>query len=136
MENERFKICEYTHWIVYLNQNQYYLGRLLIWAKREDSRDIMDTTQEERDELFNIMKDLKGALQKAFQPDMFNYAALGNISHHTHVHIIPRYKKTRKIQSMIFHDKRWGMNFVSHPETVNTSPEIIEVIRETVTSYL
>ena len=49
---ERFKIKDYKHWAVYLHQNQYYLGRMYVWSKRENALDFSEMHQEEREELF------------------------------------------------------------------------------------
>jgi len=54
------------------------LGRCVIWCKREDALDLTDATPEEQSELFLILRDLKEATKKAFQPDWFNYSFLGN----------------------------------------------------------
>ena len=51
-------VKEYKHWAVYVHENQGYLGRCVIWCKRENALDLTDATQEEQNELFIILKDL------------------------------------------------------------------------------
>ena len=43
-----------------------------------------------------------------FQPDLFNYASLGNEIRHLHIHVVPRYKKQRIFQGIEFIDKKWN----------------------------
>lgn len=107
-----------------IHQNQFILGRVYIWAKREDSLDFADITEEERDELFEIMKNGKEALTKLFQPDLFNWAALGNGTYHMHLHLIPRYKTPRKFNGLEFKDVEWGKRYNS--ATYEGAPKISE----------
>ena len=49
------------------------------------------------------------------QPDMpLNYASLGNIARHLHVHVIPRYKSSRFFDGITFTDQRWGQNYAPY----------------------
>ena len=109
-EYEKFKIKEYKHWIVYLHDKYYagYLGSMYIWAKREGDRDIIDMTKEEKEEFFNIGRKVKKALKELFNPGRFNYAALQNVSHHLHVHVVPRYESPRMFAGREFVDEEWG----------------------------
>jgi len=107
MEDERyarFKLKEYTHWSVYLFENQCRLGRCYIWAKRTDDVDIVEMSAEERDEFFLICGKLKAALNQLFQPTRLNYAALSNEAHHLHVHVIPRYDVDKELGGVTFKD--------------------------------
>ena len=111
MTDENYKINEYKHWIVYLHGEKYYagyLGSLYIWAKREGDIDIMDMTKEEQEEFFEIGRKVKKALKELFRPGRFNYAAFQNVSHHLHVHVIPRYESPRTFAGREFADKEWG----------------------------
>ena len=62
-------IKEYKHWAIYVHPNQGYLGRCVVWCKREDALDLTDATPEEQPELFLVLCDLKEATKKVFQPD-------------------------------------------------------------------
>lgn len=107
----KYKIKDYKHWSVYIFQNQGYLGRCVIWCKREDALDLADVTPEERNELIIVLKNLRKALKKNFQPDWFNYAFLGNGTRHLHCHFIPRYASGKKFGGITFKDDRWGQNY-------------------------
>ncbi len=129
MNYEKWLIKEYKYWGIYLHKNQYYLGRVYIWAKRKDALDFFDMTKEEQEEYFKIGKELKKALRKLFKPDLYNYATLANISPHLHTHFIPRYKKLRKFEGVVFNDKRWGKNYAPYDYNFKISEDILIKIK-------
>src|SRR3989338_3643261 len=79
-------VKEYKYWEIYVHENQGYLGRCVVWCKREDALDLADATPEEQAELFLVLRDLREAAKKVFQPDWFNYSFLGNETRHLHGH--------------------------------------------------
>ena len=107
----RYLIKEYAYWKIFLHPNKGYLGRCVLWCTRDDAFEITDATQEEQEELFIILKNLRSALVKSFSPDWFNYSFLGNIDRHLHAHIIPRYEKERTFEKIIFKDELYGKNY-------------------------
>jgi diadenosine tetraphosphate (Ap4A) HIT family hydrolase len=129
MDNfSKYIIKEYEYWIIYLHQNQGYLGRCVIWCKREDALDLSDATLEEQKELFAILNELKKAVQKAFQPDWLNYSFLGNETRHLHAHFIPRYAQPKIYEGITFKDELYGHNYRTD-HNVSIPDEIIEKIR-------
>lgn len=117
MEFEQQKVKSYDHWTLFLHENQCYLGRTYLWANRSDAVDFIETSKAEREEFYTITRCLKKVLDDLFMPDLYNYASLGNISNHLHVHIIPRYKGTRNFNGLEFADKRWGMNYSPYDQS-------------------
>lgn|SRR3989344_339694 len=111
---EHLKVAEFDHWSLYVHGSQYYLGRVYLWAKRTDVVDLMDALPEEREEFFSVGTRVRDALQELFQPDLFNYAALANVSAHMHVHVIPRYKTLRTFEGITFTDHNWGKNYAPY----------------------
>ena len=107
----KFLIKDYTCWSIQVHEYQNYIGRCIVWCKRPDALDLTEATPAERDELLVVLKDLRQAITKAFQPDWFNYAFLGNETRHLHGHFIPRYAKSREFMGVKFEDKRWGHNY-------------------------
>ncbi len=101
-------IKEYRHWKIYINANQSYLGRCVVWCKRADALDLADAAPEEQQELFLVLHDLREASRKVFQADWFNYLFLGNAVPHLHGHFLPRYKKPKKFMGITFSDKLFG----------------------------
>jgi diadenosine tetraphosphate (Ap4A) HIT family hydrolase len=129
-EYARLTIREYEYWVVHINENQNYLGRSVIWCKRESARDLADAIPEEQKELFIVLADLKRTLAAAFAPDWFNYAFLGNAVHHLHCHFIPRYAKPRTFEGLLFEDKHWGDYFESASDKPFTvAPEVLLAIQ-------
>lgn len=121
-------IKEYKYWNVYIHKNQSYLGRCIVWCKREDALDLADATKEEQEELFLVLHDLREVIKKVFQPDWFNYSFLGNETRHLHGHFIPRYSTTKKFMKIVFEDKLYGHNYKTD-HNFQTSPELLDEIK-------
>jgi len=124
---ELVKIKDYKYWEVSLHENQAYLGRCVVWCKRDGDVDFTEMTGEEREEFWEVMKKLKGALKKAFKPDRMNYASLANVAHHLHIHVIPRYKEARDFEGVKFKDGRWGQNYVPYEDFVPENEMLIKI---------
>ena len=96
-----------VHWIrigtlsaatLYLDRNQTYRGHCQLVF---DPRHAEGLERLEQDEYTMLMADLSvaaRAIHAACQPDLMNYASLGNVVRHVHWHIVPRYRN----------DARWG----------------------------
>jgi len=123
----KYKIKDCKHWSIFLHKNQGYLGRCVIWCNREDALDLADATSEEQRELFTILNELRGALQKVFQPDWFNYAFLGNVVAHLHGHFIPRYAEPKVFEGVTFKDELYGHNYKTDP-SFSIPAEVVEKI--------
>ena len=136
MDYEQYKLKEYKYWAVYLNVNQYFLGRVYIWSKRKGLVDLMDLSEKEQKELFEICKQVKQALTELFRPDLFNWASLGNISSQCHLHVIPRYEKPRLFNLEVFVDERWGKNYAPYNYDFKISEETLLKIRDVIKEKL
>lgn len=130
-----YLIKEYKYWNWYIHHNQGILGRTYVWCKREDAKDLPDATTEEQRELFEILQEAETVLTKVFKPDMFNYAFLGNVTHHLHGHILPRYAKPVDFNGQTFIDKNWGNNYRTDHDFV-TTPELFEVVKKEIKESL
>jgi diadenosine tetraphosphate (Ap4A) HIT family hydrolase len=111
MDYSQYLIKSYHFWEIYIAQNQSYLGRCIIWCKRDNALDLTDASLEEQQELFTVLQDLKNVSTKLFKPDWFNYAFLGNETQHLHGHFIPRYQYPIVFLGMTFKDEQWGHNY-------------------------
>ena len=111
---EKYLLTESEHWKVFLWQNQVYLGRSFVWAKRMGVIDFLEITGPERDGFFSTSRLVKKAMIELFHPDLFNYVSLGNIANHLHIHIIPRYEGTREFDGLTFIDNKWGQNYAPY----------------------
>lgn len=124
----QFLVKEYKYWLVQIFENQGYLGRCVIWCKREDALDLADATDEEKDELFVVLRDLRDATKKAFRADWFNYSFLGNETRHLHCHFVPRYESEREFAGMVFKDELWGHHYRTDHDFI-TPKEVWEKAR-------
>ena len=125
----------YKHWEIYVHENQGYLGRCVVWCKREDALDLADATPEEQAELFLVLHDLREAIKKVFQPDWFNYSFLGNVTRHLHGHFIPRYAKPKTFMDTVFEDKLYGHNYKTD-HSFKTSTELLVKVKDKLKSVL
>jgi diadenosine tetraphosphate (Ap4A) HIT family hydrolase len=123
----KYLVKEYKHWSVQVHSNQGYLGRCIIWCKREDALDLAGATEDEQKEFFVILNELKKAATRVFTPDWFNYAFLGNGMRHLHCHFIPRYSSNRQFEGVTFSDKYWGNNYQTD-ENFITPPELLNKV--------
>lgn len=110
---EAYLIARYTHWNLYLQQNQSpYLGRCYAAAVREDADFATDMTPSERDELFDvIIPNWKKNLNQVAPFDRENIAIFWNDWNHLHVHLIPRRNASIKYCDHIFTDPRPTGNY-------------------------
>ena len=126
-EYAKYLVKEYTYWSIYVAQNQGYLGRCVIWCKREDALDLAHATADEQQELFKALQELQTACSDLFKPDWFNYAFLGNETRHLHGHFIPRYKEAREFQGTNFTDTLFGKNYKTDATFITPDPIILGV---------
>ena len=95
---------------------------------------MVELNQEERDELWTILRYIKNTVYPStWNPDIINYAFLGNEVQHCHLHVIPRYKSDREfvLNDEIFKDENYGHNY-SNPNTKDIRerfPETQTIIR-------
>ncbi len=114
----KYLIKEYEYWSIYLHENQGYLGRCIIWCKRENAFDLTDTTEVEQIELFTVLRILREALIGIFGCDWLNYSFLGNEIRHLHGHVIPRYAKPKEFMGVVFEDKLYGHRYKADPSFI------------------
>ncbi len=108
----KYTIKEYKYWVLQLRANQSYLGHCVVYCKREGAIELPDANHDEQVELFQILRELREAADKLFQPDHFNYAFLGNTTKHLHCQFIPRYSSPREFAGHAFTDERFGQNYL------------------------
>ncbi len=120
----QFDIKCYKHWTLRVEEKQRYLGQSVVWLERAgDMQRLSSLSNAERKELWEkVLPDYEKALESLWKPDHMNYAWLGNLfllhKGHGHMHLIPRYKKSRTFAGIIFTDDRWGKNYVPYRGSV------------------
>jgi diadenosine tetraphosphate (Ap4A) HIT family hydrolase len=97
----------YEYWNVHVADSQQLLGYTIISLK-EHKEQLASLTDEEILEFRDICKEIQGALDKAFQPDWYNYQQFGNLNRHLHFYLIPRYMHPRLFEGRQFVDERFG----------------------------
>lgn len=122
-------VKSYEHWDLYVHTNQGYLGRLVIWCKREDAAELTDATPEEEQELFLVMKEARHALEKSFTPDRLNYFFGGNEEPHLHCHMVPRYEEPRIFADTRFEDFHYGHHYKTDRAFV-TGATVLAAVRD------
>jgi len=129
------KIAEFKYWEAYIHEDQTYLGRCVVWYKEDKPLDIFELAREEVEEYWVVIKKIRDALKKSFNPDMFNYATLQNVVRHIHTHLIPRYSKSIEFAGSIFEDKKWGHNYTPY-EKISYSEDVLQNIKKEIISNL
>lgn len=132
--DSRKLVKEYGFWRVELFENQSYLGRCVVILKRH-VEDAFDCSDEELAELNSVSRQLKSALTNAFQPDLYNYAFLGNVDRHVHMHFVPRYSRPKSVGEVKFTDDRFGKNYAPAREFVPPS-RVFQAVKEEILNGL
>lgn len=122
-------VKNYKFWSLQVHSNQGYLGRCVIMCLRSDAEDYADMTEDEHEELLLVIKEAKKAISKAFGPDWFNYAFLGNEYRHLHCHLVPRYEKEVGFLGIVFADRYYGKQYRTDMDFA-TSDELLFAVRD------
>jgi len=132
-------ISETKHWEVYLNQDQYYLGRCVIAVKRNVGA-MSDLTDDEWLDFADLVKKVEDGFKKIFGATMFNWTCLMNGAYqndppdpHVHWHLRPRYKNPVEFAGQTFDDKEFGHHYArstDSPVSDEIFMKIISKVRE------
>ena len=132
-------ISETKHWEVYLNPDQYYLGRCVIVAKR-DVPEMSLLTKDEWLDFAKLSRKIEVGFKKIFEATMFNWTCLMNNAYkdknphpEVHWHLRPRYAKSVSFAGQKFEDVEFGHHYKNGTESPVTSQiekEIILKIKE------
>lgn len=96
--------CEMESSNVYIFKDQSHPGRVIVAHKKHVS-EIIELTDEERNQFFKDINTVSNAIHKVFNPDKVNYGAYGDTGHHLHFHLVPKYKD----------DFEWNGVFLMNP---------------------
>ena len=126
-------IQRHQYWRLSLSRQQGYLGWCLIILQRHET-DAANLTDEEIKELWSIVRSLRRALERLFHPDHFNYAFLGNVVRHVHMHVMPRYQAPREFGGREFVDRHWG--WFSIPGAEEAPQALLDDLRAAIQAQL
>lgn len=96
--------CEMESSNVYIFKEQSHPGRVIVAHKKHVS-EIIELTDEERNQFFKDINTVSNAIHMVFNPDKVNYGAYGDTGHHLHFHLVPKYKD----------DFEWNGVFLMNP---------------------
>lgn len=128
-------IARGEHWILALNRNQNLLGKTMLVAARPVER-VTELTPAEWADLRMQLRRLTAALERAFQPDHFNYAFLQNADRQVHLHVIPRYAAPRIFGSETFTDPDYPGHYAAPAPQRMLDPERRDALRELIHAAL
>lgn len=110
-------IFESNYWRIHLNEEQSYLGRCVIVAKKH-SASLSELPSEEWLDLLEVIKKLEKSISKAFSARMHNWSCLMNDAYqesppnpHVHWHLRPRYEKPVNFSGKVFKDPDFGYHY-------------------------
>jgi len=83
---------------LYLDKNQTYRGHCILIHDEGHFEGLEKLSEASFGKLMQDVRRAANAIVTACQPDLMNYASMGNVVPHVHWHIVPRYKG----------DPRWG----------------------------
>jgi diadenosine tetraphosphate (Ap4A) HIT family hydrolase len=110
---------------LYLFREQSHKGRVIV-AHNNHVGEMVELSDNMRNDFFADVNQVANALHKAFQPDKVNYGAYGDTGHHLHFHLVPKYKD----------DFEWGGVFAMNPEKKFLSEEEYSIIIDKILKYL
>jgi diadenosine tetraphosphate (Ap4A) HIT family hydrolase len=128
---EKFLIRKFAHWTVYLNENQYFLGRVYIVLNRHGPESTTELTEKEWQEYKEVIDRISKIVQTNYNYDLMNYATLQNRDrNHFHLHLIPRYRSQRKINNVEFKDELWNKPPFPTPNNTTDIETLIQIKKE------
>ena len=92
----------------------------MILAHKKHVSELIDLTDEERNDYFAEIAQVSRAVHKVFNPDKVNYGAYGDTGCHLHFHIVPKYKG----------GEEWGGTFEMNSGKTMLSDEEYEEMAE------
>ncbi len=99
-------VKEYGHWKLLVSNRSKTLGNCVLITKQHHAR-FSELSQEEMVDFYKVVREVESALKKAFNFDEINWLMLMMKDHHTHFHIIPRYKEARNFAGIEWIDVGW-----------------------------
>ena len=107
-------VYETDYWQIYLAPSQRYLGTCVIALKRHVEK-LREVNKGEWVDFSEIVEKLELALNKSFQPTLFNWSCFMNSAYRinppnpeVHWHLIPRYNRKVNFEGVIFDDPDFG----------------------------
>ncbi len=114
---EKVIIKKFEYWTVYLNPNQYYLGRVYIALNRHGPESTLELDDREWHELKIVLDKVTKTLKTLYNYDLMDYIALQDkYRNHFCLQLIPRYIDARIVHGEEFKDELWGKSPIPSPQ--------------------
>ncbi|MGN0158579.1 MAG: HIT family protein [Brotaphodocola sp.] len=112
-----YPICKMDSGYLYLFKEQSHPGRVIL-AHNEHVSELIDLSDEDRNQFFADIAKVSRAIHKVFKPNKVNYGAYGDTGCHLHFHLVPKYEN----------EYEWGGVFEMNPgKTLLTDAEYEEI---------
>lgn len=90
---------------LYIFKEQTKMGRVIL-AYKDHVSEIVDISDEERNQFFADVNKIAKVVHKVFAPSKVNYGMYGDTGCHLHMHIVPKYEG----------GDEWGSTFTMNPD--------------------
>ena len=107
---------------LYIFKEQSKMGRLIL-AYKDHVSEIVNISDEERNQFFADVNKVAKVIHKIFSPSKVNYGMYGDTGCHLHMHLVPKYEG----------GDEWGSTFSMNPDTKylknNEYEEMAKILR-------
>lgn len=90
---------------LYIFKEQSKMGRLIL-AYKDHVSEIVDISDEDRNQFFADINKVAKVIHKIFSPSKVNYGMYGDTGCHLHMHLVPKYEG----------GDEWGSTFTMNPD--------------------
>lgn len=118
-------ICDLRVSSLILFKEQSHPGRVIV-AYKDHVSELVNISEEERNQYFADIAQAANAIHKAFHPDKINYGAYGDTGCHLHFHLVPKYKDSFE----------WATTFEMNPGKVTLAEEEYQAMIEKIKANL
>ena len=116
-EDKKYQLYESKSWLVFLSDEQDYIGRCILVLKRHCGS-LPELTDEEWDELRDLVRKVEACLKAVLGATMCNWSCLMNNFYkkpepdpHLHIHVRPRYDKPVTLNGNTYTDSEFGHHY-------------------------
>lgn len=125
VEKFAYPVCQMDTGFLYVFKEQSHPGRLIL-AHDKHISEMIELSDEERNDFFADIAKAAKAIHKVFKPNKVNYGAYGDAGCHLHMHLVPKYEGGFE----------WGGVFEMNPGKVLLADDEYEAIAEKIRQAL
>lgn len=133
---EKYLIKKFEYWTVYLNPDQYYLGRIYVALNRHGPENTFELRDEEWNEFKQVIDKVAKVQKLLYRYDLVHYLILQMYDrNHFHMHLIPGYKDVRVVYGEEFKDELLGKSPFPSPKK-EFDEKLLQKIKEDIQKEL